>query len=184
MKKIFTCSIVVFLALTACKNGGDKKLSVDEALKKAGSAPGANAGSGKFDITAPSGWRRTDTSVSGLKATLLMGPDTSGYRVNVSVITEAMQGTSIDRYVDMNVANLAKYIPQYGFVAKGQKEIAGLPARWIHYTQVSGGVPLDEICYIIPNNGIAYLVTCTTLKGQMEKEQAIFDQILSTFNVL
>ena len=90
---------------------------------------------------------------------------------------------SADKYFDMNVANLSKYIPQYGFVAKGEKEVAGLTGHWIHYTQNSNGTLLDELCYIVPSNGIAYLITCTALKGQLEKEQPVFDQILTSFKV-
>ncbi|HEY6902547.1 MAG TPA: DcrB-related protein [Puia sp.] len=184
MNKYVIGFLAGLLLFTACKNPS-KKPTVDEVLKQAEKAPGLNAGTGNFDIQAPAGWSRTDTSFSNLKATLLMSPDTSRiFRVNVNVVTESMRGSSMDKYFDDNLTALSNYMPQFGLVGKGEKDIAGLKSKYIHYYgQSPKGQALEQVLYIISSKGIAYLITCTSMKGDLEKNQPSFDQALNSFKL-
>ena len=185
MNKYVAGCLAGLLLVAACKNEPRKKPSVEEVLKAAGNNPGMNAGSGNFEIDAPEGWNKTDTSVSNLKATLLMAPDTSRtFRANLNVITESMRGTSIDKYFDENVKALSTYMPQYGLVEKGEKEIGGLHSKYLHYYgQSPTGQAMEQVLYVIANNGVAYLITTTSRRGNMAKDQSSFDIALNSFKV-
>jgi hypothetical protein len=184
MKKWITVSFAGLLLLGACKNASDKKISVEEAVKEAASLQGVNAGAGNFDFDIPAGWQRIDTSLSGLKATLVMSSEISdNFRSNVNVITQSMSGYSAEKYFNENVTIMSRGMSQFTLIAKGEKIIAGLPARWLHYSENAGGRLLDQTLYIIPNNGIAYLITCTSLKGHEDKDKAAYDQIVSSFKI-
>ncbi|HLZ88467.1 MAG TPA: PsbP-related protein [Puia sp.] len=183
MKKNLLFCLAGLLLLSAC-NLGNKKPTNSEIIKKAAGMPGVNAGSGNFDIDAPSGWTRIDTSISGLKATLLMSSDASkGFRSNVNVITQAMQGMSDDSYFDANVVGLRSNLAQFQTIDKGQKQVNGMNARWIHYSGLNNGMMLEQMLYIIPSGGVAYLITCTSLQGQMAKDQSNFDVAVNSFKV-
>ena len=176
--------MVGLLLVAACKND-TKKPSVEEVLKAAGSNPGVNAGTGNFEIDAPGGWNKIDTSFSNLKATLLMAPDTSRtFRANVNVVTESMHGYSADKYFDENVKALSTYMPQYGLVEKGEKEIGGLHSKYLHYYgQSPNGQSMEQVLYVVANNGVAYLITCTSRRGSLAKDQPSFDKALNSFKV-
>lgn len=172
------------LLFTACKNP-TKKPTVDEVLKQAGSTPGVNAGTGNFDIEAPGGWTKFDTSFSNLKATLLMAPDTSRtFRANVNVVTESMHGASMDKYFDENINALSTYMPQYSLIEKGEKEIGGLKSRYVHYYgQSPKGLGMEQMLYMLSSKGVAYLITCTSKRGNMSKDQPSFDEALNSFKL-
>ncbi|MBS1664315.1 MAG: DcrB-related protein [Bacteroidetes bacterium] len=184
MNKYVIGFLAGLLLFTACKDQS-KKPSVEEVLKQAGSTPGVNAGTGNFDIEAPAGWSKIDTSFSNLKATLLMAPDTSRtFRANVNVVTESMHGSSMDKYFDDNVTALSSYMPQFSLVGKGEKEVAGLKSKYLHYYgQSPKGLGMEQVLYVISSKGIAYLITCTSKKGELDKDQPSFDQALSSFKL-
>jgi hypothetical protein len=183
MKKIILLGIAGICLLAACKNAS-KKQSNEEVIKKAAEMPGVNAGTGNFQIMAPAGWTRIDTSLSGLQATLLMSPDMAGgFRSNVNVISQAMSGMAADAYVDANFKMMAQQMEQFKQLEKGDKDINGLAGHYMHYTALNGGRTLEQVLYIIPSGNIAYVVTCTTLPDRMAKEKDNFDQAVSSFKI-
>src|ERR1700744_3242537 len=104
MKRYVHLSFAGLLLFAACQNRTDKKPSVEEVMKAAAAIPGANAGAGKFDISAPAGWQRIDTTLSGMKMTAILSPDTSKhFRANVNVVTSSTNGLSLEKYFDANV---------------------------------------------------------------------------------
>lgn len=184
MKKIILLGLAGFCFLAACKNASSKKQTNDEVIKSAAKMPGVNAGSGNFEIEAPSGWTRMDTSMSGLQATLLLSPDMSGgFRSNVNVITQAMSGMTGDTYFDANVKVMSQQMEGFKEIERGSKDINGLTGHFVHYTALNGGRTLEQILFIIPSGNIAYLVTCTTLPDRMPKERSTFDQAVASFKV-
>lgn len=160
------------------------KPSTDEALlKAAGRSPGINAGAGKFDITTPAGWERKDTVFGGISALMLSTPSSDpGFRTNISVVSDSMQ-ISLDDYEQQTILSLSKYTRQFLLAGKGEVIIGGIHARWIQYTQRPIGLDLSNICYLVPNKGIVYVITCSSLASQMEQNRPPFDQAVLSFRL-
>ena len=154
-------------------------------MKAAAATPGANAGAGKFDIVAPAGWQRIDTALSGMKMTAILSPDTSRhFRANVNVVTAATNGLSLEKYFDANVDGIRNSLSQFNLIEKGERMFGGLPGRWLHFTgQNADAIPLEQKLYVITNGGIAYIITCTSVKGQLAKDETSFNPILNSFKV-
>jgi len=174
----------LLLSATACQLN-TKKPTTEEIIKEAAKSPGANAGANKFSIDAPSGWQKYDTSLNGLKTTLLIAPAGEGqFHPNINVMSESMRGTSIESYFDQNLSVMGKYMQGFVSGEKGEKEIAGVKAKWLVYSQAPNGLNLDAVFYAVPKNGIAYIITCTAPKGDLEKYRAKFDEALNSFRFL
>jgi len=170
------------IALAACKSPSSKPTAPADLLAQAGKSPNVNAGSGKFTIQAPEGWQKWDTSLSGVRATVVIAPGNGpGFRPNINVVSESMNNHSLDDYFDQNVVNMGKYLPAFTAGEQGKKEINGMPARWLRYRQSQNGTDLEDLMYVIPKNGIAYIITGTALKGQMQEYQPQFEAIIGTF---
>jgi hypothetical protein len=186
MKKtvFLSVSLAGVVLLAACQNGTGKQKNADEVLKEAGKMQGANAGANNFEIESPSGWTRMDTTMQGLKATFLLAPEAgNGFRTNLNVITQAMNGLSGDAYYDASVDYMSKNMTQFKMVDKGTKRVAGMDAHYVHYNDVQNGTMMDQALYIIPQGNVAYLITCTTQPGDVTKYQPDFDKAIGSFKV-
>ena len=189
MKKLFLGGLTAgLLILAACQN--NKKPASGDAARSDSSkekmqSPTMNAGTGNFDIQTPSGWQRIDTTINGIKATLLMAPLVAGSSVqtNINVVSESMNDASLDSYFDLNISNMSKFMQNFSAAGKGEKDVNGTRSKWIQYSQSPNGLNLDAICYIIPSNGIAYVITCTTAKGRLDQYRSRIDEVLGSFRV-
>jgi hypothetical protein len=165
----------------ACRN--DKPPTVKEAMQQAAKIPGINAGSGTFDIRTPDGWKRTDKKLNGINITFLLAPKMSGapFQASINILTQSLAGLSFDKFFD-GVMSGAEETMQV--VEKGGKEINGLSSKWVRCSGIASGRQLDAIIYGIPGrNGIVYVITCGTPKGQMEKYLTEFDKAVNSFQV-
>ena len=161
-----------------------ERRSDSELLKKVDSTPGLNEGAGNFDIRTPAGWQRTDTVMGSIRAVLLSTASPSiRFRTNINVVTESMHGLTLDQYEQLTINNMAKYIQRFALVGQGQRAIGDLHARWLHYSQSPEGLDLENICYIIPDKGISYVITCSTLKGHLLQSRAAFEQAITSFRI-
>lgn len=153
-------------------------------LQQAGNTPGINAGNGKFTIKTPPGWKRVDTLLGTIRAVIM---DTSSihptFRTNINIVSDSLRGLSEDKYLDATLRNMTVYVPQFKLVGKGERQIAGRSARWIHYSQSRGGTDIENICYIIADKGVAYIVTCSALKGQLIKNYQAFERTVRSFTI-
>jgi len=184
MKKCVILSFAGLLLLSACKFGTEKKLSTEEVIKEAGKMQGINAGAGNFDFEVPAGWQRLDTTITGLKMTFIFAPNVNeNFRANANVLSQSMNGMSADKFFNENVTAMSNNMPQFVMIEKGEKEVGGLHGYFLHYSAFTSGRPLEQELYLIPGKGIAYLLTCTSLKGHMDKDKAGFDQIVSSFKI-
>ena len=185
MKRYVHLSFAGLLLFAACQNRTDKKPSVEEVMKAAAATPGANAGAGKFDISAPAGWQRIDTTLSGMKMTAILSPDTSKhFRANVNVVTSSTNGLSLEKYFDANVDGIRNSLPQFNLIEKGERIFGELPGKWLHFTgQNADAIPLEQKLYVITNGGIAYIITCTSVKGQLAKDETNFNPVLNSIKV-
>lgn len=184
MKNVFVLLAAGLLVMGACKNPFSKQASPADLLSAAAKNPNINAGNGKFTIHEPDGWQKWDTTLSGVKATVLISPGNSqGFRPNLNVVSESMKDSSLDDYFNQNLANMSKFLPSFTAGEQGKKEVNGMPARWLRYHQSQNGTDVEDLMYIIPKNGVAYIITGTALKGQMQEYQPQFEAIIGTFQV-
>lgn len=184
MKYLFFFLLAGLCTLGSCQNNNKKNVSADELLKAAAKEPGANAGSGKFSIDAPSGWQKTDTSIGGIKFTFLMSPTVEkAFRANINVLSQSMNNLSAENYFEQNISTMGQYMQNYIAGPKGEKQVNGLTAKWMQYSRTQGGYDLDGVFCIIPKDGIAYIITLTVAKGLLNKYQAPFDEALQSFKI-
>jgi hypothetical protein len=162
-----------------------RKPSADEALlKKAGAMPGINAGSGHYTIQTPAGWQRIDTSMDGINATLLVtGSSDARFRTNINVVSESLHGVSPDVYEQATIDNLQKYLPGFLLTGKGRQSINGIQARWIRYTQNPGGINLENTCYLVPDEDVVYVITCSALVGHYDQYLPQFEEVRGSFRL-
>ena len=78
---------------------------------------------------------------------------------------------------------LTRHYDRTSALEDGRVLIGGRPARWLHYSQSPGGIALEDICYIVPDKGIAYIITCSALKGQLLHYRSPFEQAILSFKV-
>jgi hypothetical protein len=150
-------------------------------LERANSTPGINAGAGHFYISVPRGWRRVDTLLGQIRAVILdTASSLSGFRTNLSVVSDSMRGMSVDDYLSGTINSLAQYVPQFSLIGKGERTFGARSSRWLHYSQDRGGTGLENICYIIPDKGIVYIVTCSALKGRLLMNRPAFEQAVTS----
>jgi hypothetical protein len=151
-------------------------------MQRANNTPGINAGAGHFEITVPPGWRRVDTLVGKIRAVILDTASTfAGFRTNVSIVSDSLRARSIDDYLGGTIAGMAQYIPQFSLIGKGERVLGGRSARWLHYSQNPDGTQLENICYLIPDKGIVYILTCSALKGRLVGSRPAFEEVVTGF---
>ena len=183
MKQLALLLLAGICALTSCQLN-NKKPSPEEILKAAAKDPSANAGAGKFSIEAPAGWKKVDTTMNGIKFTFLLAPAADhAFRANINVISQSMGNSSPDSYFDQNISSMGQYLQNFSAGTKAEKEINGQRVKLMHYSHAQAGHDLDGVFYIIPKNGIAYIITFTVAKGLLDKYQAALDQALQSFKV-
>jgi hypothetical protein len=189
--------------LSACKGKSDRAdFSVDTAqlkhmdsvraaqrladsvlMQRANTAPGINAGAGHYTLEVPPGWRRIDTLLGNIRAVILDTASTfAGFRTIVSIVSDSLRGGSIDGYLDGTVSSNAQYIPQFSLIRKGERMFDGRSSRWLHYTQNRDGTQLESICYLLPDKGIVYILTCSALKGRLLASRHAFEEVVTSFD--
>lgn len=161
-----------------------QRRSDSELLKNANGTPGYNARLDSLDIRTPAGWRRNDTLLGHIRALML---DTASpnprFRTNVNIVSDSLQGRSIDDYLRGTVNSLALYVPRFSPIGHGKRVFGTRSARWLHYTQDRDGTQLENICYLIPDRGIVYIVTCSALKGRLLQNRPAFESVIASFAI-
>jgi hypothetical protein len=151
-------------------------------MQRANSAAGINAGAGHFSLSIPPGWRRLDTLLGNIRAVILDTPSGfAGFRTNVSVVSDSLRGLAIDDYLSGSVRSLAQYVPQFSLIGKGERMFGARSSRWLHYTQNRDGMQLENICYFLPDKGVVYVLTCSTLKGRLVASRPAFEAAVTSF---
>jgi hypothetical protein len=122
--------------------------------------------------------------MGNIKAVMLSTPSPSiRFRTNINVVSESMHGLTLDQYEQLTINNMAKYIQHFALVGQGERVIGNLHARWLHYSQSPEGLDLENICYIIPDKGVAYIITCSALKGHLLQSRGAFEQAITSFRL-
>ncbi len=146
--------------------------------------PNLNVGSGKFEIDAPDGWTKIDTTSMGLKTVILMSPlegSDDDFRENINVVTEKSGIMGLKAYTELSKSNMTKMMTNYKERGSGSTTINSEPAQWVDYTHTMYNMEIDGRVYFIIKNKIAYVITTTARKGGQNKWQAEFDKAVNSF---
>lgn len=169
--------------LVSCKPKTPK--TPDQILEQAGKNPGMNAGAGKYSFTTPEGWQRMDTTMQNIQFTYLFAPveNKTSFHTNINIGTENMQGMSADDYFEKNVRMMGQYMQNFVAGTASARATNGNKMKIQEYTHTMNGVDMDVTMAIIPKDGIAYIVTITTPKGQRGNYQKEFDEVVNSFSI-
>lgn len=136
-----------------------------------------------YVIEVPEGWTIRDTIVlDGLKSRFLLSPQSlsADYPVG-NILIANMEGRNIDDFTTRNMNYLKSNAPGITILERGNIVSSNYNGRWFTYTREQNGIVRDVINYIIPLNGFAYMITCGTKKGSMNKYRETFDKIAKSF---
>ena len=89
--------------------------------------------------------------------------------------------TATNDFTTRNMNNLKANMEGITLLERDTINISTISAQWFTYTKEQNGIVRDMINYIIPVGGFAYMITCGTNKGSMQKYRSIFDQIARSF---
>jgi hypothetical protein len=195
MKKLFPflLTVIFLFAIISCKPGGDKKKINETEKTSDASFPTPLPADGiqtnnrysTFDITAPEGWEKQDTLYMGNRMVIIFSPiedATDDFRENLNVLTEKT-GMDPDDYFDLSRKNIQKMLTNAEELDNGTTEINGLPGHWLRYNHNYQGYLLEVKAYIVMKNGTAYIITCTSKKGEMDKWSPQFEQAVNSFTL-
>ncbi|MBW8687786.1 hypothetical protein [Chitinophaga rhizophila] len=182
--KYFSLLVVAgALFLGACKNGNNTPKTSKELLEQAQKT--MNTGAGKFSINAPEGWRKTDTTLGGIKLTFLLAPaETDGFRSNINVVTETVGKVSFDEYHNATLATMGKYMSNFQLIGSGEKVIDGQPGKWFKYSaDQTGGKDVVALNHTVVKDGIAYIITGVTKVQDEAKITPLIEQSVASFKI-
>ncbi len=192
MKKLIAPILVAFACFTfsACNNSAKKDKEATTTLpdvkKMVDEHPGVNAGSGTFSITAPDGWSKKDTVISGAKLTTLTSPDDGNsdkFKENVNVVTESAKGYDLKGYVTSNRSTMAAQISSIEFLSDTESTLGGEAVEVLVYGFNYSGYDLKNTAYFLVKNDIGYVITCTALKTTFDRFQKSFKTIVDSFKI-
>lgn len=140
----------------------------------------------KFRLTFPRDWEIKENemglSVIALSTREHMGDD---FSENVSVASSKMAKTlDADGILDANLPSMMKMITDFDPDVRGYKNIGGIKAATLTYSQRQGRLKLTTTLLAVPGKKRAYLIYCTaeTKKAPMYKD--IFEKIVESFEVI
>jgi PsbP-like protein len=135
----------------------------------------------KYHITPPAKWAMYDTVLNGLRIRILKAPKSLGSdNPIVNVLIANMEGKNINDFTASNITYLKTTMAGISILKKGTIDTV-YNGQWFTYTKMQNGVLREMINYIIPVNGLAYMITCGTNKGTIIKYRPVFDKIARSF---
>ena len=136
-----------------------------------------------YVIKVPKGWSIRDTTMKdGLRIRFFLPPQSlNADYLSGNVLIASMEGRNISDFTTRNMNYLKSNMSGITILERGNIDSSVYNGQWFTYTNEQNGVTGDMINYIIPLNGFAYMITCGTTKGHMNKYRGIFDKIARSF---
>jgi hypothetical protein len=182
MNKISYTSILLLIVFIACKNNPNSKEAIREKLLD---APNMNAGKENYTIDAPEGWTTEYKTYNGVNYYILNAPKTKDDpNTCMNVVTEDMHNLSLDVYLQKTIESLMRIIPSVSILEQGDLEANGIKGGWYSYTMEVEGVTSSVVAYIIPKNGIAYIISAGTQVKDAARYRNLFDATAKTLKVV
>lgn len=174
--------ILCSMLFNACGIFSSKAGSSDSGVITQSGKPGVPAYN--YTVKPPKHWSVYDTAMQGLKVRFIIPPAfASGDHPVVNILIAFMDNRELEDFTTRNMHYLERNMEGVVLQEKGNMHIGGKSAKWFTYTKVQDGMTRDMINYIIPVNGFAYMITCGTKKGSMDKYRKTFDKMARSFKI-
>ena len=179
--RLFSILILSIFVFSSCQSQTTSKQNIDSTQS---TQPGTNqAPNYNYTVDVPDDWIIRDTIMQdGLRVRFLLPPESlkTDYPAGNVLIT-IMNGQDINDFTTNNVNYLKTNMSGIIILERGNIDSTMYNGQWYTYTKDQNGVVRDMINYIIPLNGFAYMITCGTKKGSMNKYRDTFDKIAKSF---
>jgi hypothetical protein len=180
MRKILGLLVLTFAF--ACNNNKQPKTAED--VLSSINKTNLNKGSEDFHLDTPEGWTTDKKTIQGINYYYIISPQTGDVpNPNINLVTESMQGVSLETYITKSLSSLEQILPGSKIVANGDIEANGVKGAWYNYTMEMQGVKADLMAYVYPAGGIAYVITGICTPGKKAKYRPIFDAVAKSFKV-
>lgn len=139
-----------------------------------------------FSIRFPADWEKQENvggcAVDGISPA--EGADDL-FREHVAVVVEPIPATmTLAAYLDLNLANLHKIVPEGEAMEIGDSTITGQEAKTLTYTLAIGKVRVRSLVYLLVHQGRGYTVTCCALPETFDRFKDRFAEIAGTLRLL
>ncbi len=175
------------LVFSSCKETKSDKQVTDSLNKETlDSETETKSGNNGFNISAPDGWEKSDTSMMGQKIVFIRSSpedETDNFFENVNVVIDKTRGLDEDTYLDKNIEMMESSLTDFEKKKISTKNINGLEFTSMEYSHVYGGIPLDVEVYFTFEKETVYVITCTAKKGLFSKWEPDFEQIIKSFSL-
>jgi hypothetical protein len=135
--------------------------------------------SGGFALALPEGWSLQD--FKGLKYKIIVGPIENQFATNVTIVEDAFDGDQ-ETYVENGFSGLENAFENFQMVESGDFETdSGMAGKKVVISFTQKGAAIWQAFYIFNNETRYFLVVCSSLVGNHEDFDAIFDDLAGSF---
>ena len=136
-----------------------------------------------YVVEVPNDWTIRDTFMQdGMRIRFLLSPQSLSIDYPAgNILVASMEGRNIEDFTTRNMNYLKSNMPGIVILERGKIDSTIYNGQWFTYTKEQNGVVRDMINYIIPLNGFAYMITCGSNKGSINKYRTTFDKIAKSF---
>ncbi|MCX7720404.1 MAG: DUF1795 domain-containing protein [Dictyoglomus thermophilum] len=143
-----------------------------------------------FSIVPPEGWEVKDGKPYNL-AVIFVGPADEGFmpNFNLNIVAVPSEVTEINedllREIKEELKAAGEYYGSLEFVSEGEREVSNYKGYEIVYTiNLSEDLTLEQKQVYVLQGGKFYIFTFTSLEDTFEKYLPLFEESLSTFEIL
>jgi hypothetical protein len=139
-----------------------------------------------YAVKAPAGWEKSDTTYMGQKVTFIRLPRENAedpFMENVNIVQEKVGSYGMQEYLDASISNMEKGLTNFSNEPAEDVKMGDYEFKKIRYGHTYSGVDIDAELYIIIKDGVAYLLTCSASRGQREKYETSFEEIVRSFRI-
>ncbi len=172
MKYFLLIAISIAALFIACTNSNQE---LSERGKKMG-----------FDITAPKGWEKKDTTILGLEIIFVRSPFEDAndkFQENLLVYPNDMDSTSQTDYIDNTVENEKAGLSNFELYSRGIRKINGEDINYITYTHLFNGIKLEMTSHYFFSKNKVYHISQTSEFENAAKWNPVFEKVVRSFRL-
>ena len=181
MRKLITLLFASAL-LISCQNAKTEKTN-DPGDKKEIVAGKSSTG---FSVKTPVDWEKSDTSYMGQTVTFVRHPrenEEDAFMENANIVKEKVGTYSMQDYLDASISNMEAGLTNFTHEPVQDIKMGDYDFKKMRYNHTYSGVDIDAEVYFIIKEEVAYLITCSTAKGEREKYETSFEEIVHSFRI-
>lgn len=181
MKKFITLFFAAAM-LVSCQNAKKEK-KADPSKTNEIVAGKSSMG---YSVKSPLGWDKSDTTYMGQSVTFIRNPRENAddpFMENANIVTEKIGTYGMQEYLDVSIKNMENGLTNFSHEPVVDVKMGEYDYKKMRYNHTYSGVDIDAEVYFLIKDGVAYLITCSTLKGEREKYQPQFEEVVSSFHI-